>query len=370
MRPTRALIHRQNLLSNLDRLRGLVPAGTAVCAGVKANAYGHGAALVVPWLAEAGVGMFGVATVEEGVELRRLGIIQPVLLYGSLQPDELTEAVEADLDLFLWSREAIARAGQAAAGRGKPLRVHLKVDTGMGRVGCRPDEAEELAGRIINNLALEFTGLCTHLASSDGPGPLQPPAQLERFAEVRSALSARGWMPRYVHAANSGGVVSWPESRFNLIRPGLSLYGYPEPFLPVLELVTRVGYVKTAPKGTPLSYGSRYVTPQDGDVATLPVGYGDGYRRALTNRAPVLINDRVYRVSGTVCMDQILVDLGPGSGVKEGDPVVLFGPQDPLRRAQAPDAEDLAGLADTISYEILTGLSARVPRVTAATPRP
>lgn len=312
--------------------------------------------------------MFGVATVEEGREIRRLGLRQPVLLYGSLQPDEIAGALDADLDLFLWSRRAIDLVARTAAGRRDPVRVHLKVDTGMGRVGCLPAEAEDLAERIVKSLPLDFTGLCTHFASSDGDGPVQPPAQLALFDQVRSALAARGWTPRWVHAANSGGVLNWPGSQFNLVRPGLALYGYPAPFTPVMELVTRVGYVKTVPAGTPLSYGSRYRTPQDGDVATLPLGYADGYRRGLSNRAQVWIGDRLYPVSGTVCMDQFMVDLGPGSGVREGDLAVLFGPANPERTVAAPDAATLADLTGTISYELLTGISARVPRLPAAPP--
>lgn len=370
MRPTRALIHRRHLSANTSAIRGLLPRGTALCAAVKADAYGHSAALIVPWLVEEGVEAFGVATVEEGLQLRQAGVNKPLYLLGTLQPDELADALEADLDLFLWSRKAIETVAQAARGRSKPLRVHLKVDTGMGRVGCPPDQAEELAGAIVHSLPLEFTGVCTHLAASDGPGPLPVSVQLERFHLALAALKARGWTPRYIHAANSGGITAWPGSHFNLARPGILLYGYPPPpedeketFLPVMELVSRVGYVKTVPAGTTLSYGSRYTTDRETDVATIPAGYADGYRRSLTNRAPVWIADRLFRVSGTVCMDQFMVDLGPGSGVKAGDPVVLFGPPEAHRSAQPPTASDLADLTGTISYEILCGISGRVPRV-------
>lgn len=365
MRPTRAFIHRQNLVTNIANIRALCPPGTLLCAAVKANAYGHATSVVVPWMVEEGIEAFGVATVEEGVQLRSLGVVAPILLLGSLQPEEIGEAVEADLDLCVWTKPTIEVAIAAARGREKPLRVHLKVDTGMGRVGCRPDEAEDLAEQIVRALPLEFGGVCTHFASSDGPGPLLPDAQLAVFHEVLSILKARGWTPRTIHAANSGGISAWPSSHFNMVRPGISLYGYPPPphdqeghFRPVMELVSRVGFVKAVPAGTPLSYGSRYVTERPTEVATIPLGYADGYRRAFTNRAPVQIGDRLFRVSGTVCMDQFLVDVGPDSGIKTGDPVVLFGPQRP-----APTATDLGRLADTISYEIVCGVSARVPRI-------
>jgi alanine racemase len=165
MRPTRALIHRRNLSANLELIRSALPRGTALCAAVKADAYGHSAKLVVPWLRDEGVEALGIATVEEGLQLRRLGFDGSVYLLGTLQQEELAEAVDADFDLFVWTKEAVEAAASAARGRSRSLRVHLKVDTGMGRVGCRPEEAEALAEAIVRSLPLEFTGLCTHLAS-------------------------------------------------------------------------------------------------------------------------------------------------------------------------------------------------------------
>jgi len=366
MRPTLALVHRENLLFNLAALRRLVPPGTALCPAVKANAYGHGALEVAGLLGSAGIEAVCVATVDEGAQLRAAGFDRPILLLGTIQPDEIQGAIDADLDVFVWTREAVEALAQGARGRTTPLRVHLKVDTGMGRVGCRPDEAEGLAEAIVHAMPLEFTGICTHLAAADAPGPLGVPEQLARFDQAVEAVRARGWNPRFVHAANSGGVVGWPTTHFNLARPGIALYGYPpatpEPFRPVMELVSRVGFVKTVPPGTCLSYGSKYVTDRVTDVVTVPIGYADGYRRAFTNRAPVWIADRLFPVSGTVCMDQILVDVGPDSGIKAGDPVVLFGPPGAHRSVQPPTVADLAAIADTITYELLCGISARVPR--------
>ena len=369
MRPTRALIHTDHLRKNLESVRGFLPAGTALCPAVKADAYGHGAVETSRFLADQGVEAFGIATVGEGVLLRAAGITRPLLLLGTLQPEEIGEAVGAGLDFFVWTEDAVQALTRAAAGGSKPVRVHLKVDTGMGRVGCRPEDVERIAGAIIHSLPLELTGVCTHFAASDGPGPVGVPVQLARFNEALGSLKARGWTPRYIHAANSGGILAWPETHFNMARPGIVLYGYPAPaglpgqFLPVMELVSQVGYVKTVPSGTALSYGSKYTTDRTTDVATIPLGYADGYRRSFTNRAELLIGDRKFRVSGTVCMDQFLVDLGPDSGVKAGDPVVLFGPPVPGRESQPSTAADLADLAGTISYEILCGISARVPRV-------
>lgn len=365
MRPTRALIHRRHLLSNWEQIRGRLAPGTALCPAVKANAYGHGAVEVARLLAGAGADAFGVATVDEGRELRAAGIVQPILLFGTLQSDELCDAVEADLDLFVGSVAAVDAVARAAVGRSKPVRLHVKVDTGMGRVGCAPEEAEVVAGAIVHHLNLELTGLCTHLASSDGPGPVEPPAQLARFQQAVDTLKARGWQPRFVHASNSGAIASWPQAHFNLVRPGIALYGYgpdESQLTPVMELVSKVGQVRTVPGGTPLSYGSKYTTSRTTDVAVIPLGYADGYRRGFTNRAPLLVDGRPFTVSGTVCMDQFMVDLGPDSGVKVGAPVTLFGPA-PAAGAAPPSAEDLARLEGTISYEMLCGIAARVPRI-------
>jgi len=338
---------------------------TAICAAVKANAYGHGIEIVAPWLAAEGVEAFGAATVAEAVELRRLKITAPVFLLGSLQTDELAEAIDADVDFFVWSFDDMEALVQAARGRKKPARVHIKVDTGMGRVGCAPHETEELVRRVLHSLPLEWVGLCTHFASSDGEGLVTVAQQMTKFTEVLASISARGWTPRWIHAANSGAILTQPETYFNLVRPGIALYGYPHQeqaqFKPVMELVSKVGFVKTVPKGTSLSYGSRYQTTTDTDVATVPVGYGDGYRRIWSNRAEVWIGGRLHRVSGTVCMDQLLVDLGPQSGIRKGDPVVFFGPSTPNR--PIPTAQSLAELDGTISYEVLCGISARIPRV-------
>ena len=363
MRATRALIHRQHLFNNLTLIKDTLSPGTALCAAVKADAYGHGAVTVATLLKEAGVEAFGVATVEEALQLRAAGIGNPIFLFGTLQPDEIPGALEADMDLFVWSLKGVQALSTACRGRGHPLRVHLKVDTGMGRVGCRPEEAEDVAKAIVHALPLELAGVCTHFASSDGPSSLGVPEQLRRFEEVLGVLKARGWTPRYVHTANSGAIVGWPSTHFNLVRPGIVLYGYALGYVPVMELVSKVGFVKTVPKGTPLSYGSKYTTTQSTDVATIPLGYADGYRRAWSNQAPVWIDNRIHHVSGTVCMDQFMVDLGPNSKVKEGDPVVLFGPPSDQRSTPAPTAADLATLAGTISYEVLCGISARVPRI-------
>ncbi|MEI8094909.1 MAG: alanine racemase [Spirochaetales bacterium] len=374
IRATRALIHTSRLLNNLEVLRNHVGLGNKLCAAVKADAYGHGAVLIARRLKEAGVSHLGVATVEEGLELRRAGITGAILLYGALQDDEWADAVGCDLQPLVSSRSHVELLAEAGRQAGKVVPVHLKIDTGMGRLGCPPEVAGELAHSIVHNLHLEFEGLCTHFASSEAPGPISVARQLERFGVVLDELDSRGFEARYVHAANSGALLGQPDyrahaTRFNLARPGISLYGYPpdrdQPIAglrPVLELVSRVAHLKTVGAGTALSYGSRYITREKSDVATVPIGYADGYRRSFTNLASLLVGGRLYHVSGTVCMDQLLVDVGPDSGLSVGDEVVLLGEARP-GEPSPPDADDLAALAGTISYEILCGLARRVPRV-------
>lgn len=365
IRATRALVHSAQLLANLAFLRSQLNPGVGICAAVKADAYGHGAVLVSQVLVKAGIERLAVATLEEGLELRQAGIEVPILLYGALQDSEWPEAAEANLEPFVSSHHQVEVLGASARVKGKVVRVHLKVDTGMGRLGCAPDDAVDLAHSIVHSPWLELEGISTHFASSEAPGPVSVSRQFELFQQTLLELADRGFAGRFVHAANSGAVLGHAATHFNLVRPGISLYGYapagqplPAGLKPILKLVSQVAYLKTVPPGTPLSYGSKYVTSQTTDVATIPIGYADGYRRSLSNVAPVVIGGKTHHVSGTVCMDQILVDVGPDSGVKVGDEVVLLGGD-----AGAPTADDLARLAGTISYEVLCGLSRRIPRL-------
>ncbi len=363
MKPTRAVIHLQHLDHNLSVARQLAPQAR-ICAPVKANAYGHGAVEVARRLKELGVEALGVASPEEGHQLRLAGIKGPLLLFGAVNAGQISEALEADLQPFVFDAERIRAWGTLARATHKTVKVHLKVDTGMGRLGCPPEEAARLARQIVHEQGLELEGLCTHLASSDGPGPLSVPEQLERFNLARQALADEGLKPRLVHAANSGALIDWPEAHFDMVRPGIALYGYPSPaqkqpnpgFLPLLEWRSEVVFVKEVPAGTTISYGSKYVTKERTKIATIPVGYADGWRRSLTNSL-IRVGDEQARVVGTICMDQFMVDLGPTSLVKEGDPVVLLDPWTDTMNAQAR-----AGSAGTIPYEILCGISARVPR--------
>jgi len=367
VRATRATIDLAQLRANLRAVRRSVTAGghrVRVCLAIKAGAYGHGAVPVARAALQAGVSAFGVATVAEGVELRDAGITAPILLFSLPLPEETGEIVRARLTA-LCADAALGRdLARAAASAGRTAAVHLKIDTGMGRIGCSPDVAAELAQELRRQPALRLTGVCTHFALSSEADQEFSRAQLAAFNRAVTAIPDHRRL--VLHAANSGAVVGLPAAHLDLVRPGMIAYGYyPDaglrrtiPVRPVMELATRVVYLKRVPAGTGLSYGLTYRTAAATLIATLPVGYADGYPRLLSGRTEVLIRGRRYPVVGRICMDQCLVDLGPRPDVSRYDKAVLFGP-DPA----GPDAAELAAAAATIPYEITSRVAARVPRV-------
>ena len=368
MRATRATIDLAQLRANLRAvrrsLRGSGGHRVRICLAVKAAAYGHGAVPVARAALQAGVSAFGVATVAEGVELRDAGITAPILLFSLPLPEEAPEIVRARLTA-LCADAALGRDLARAAGRaGRTVAVHLKLDTGMGRIGCAPDAAAELAQELRRHPELRLTGVCTHFALADQADQDFTRTQLAAFNRAVATIPDHHRLLR--HTANSGAVAGVPAAHLDLVRPGIVAYGYypgehqprTVPVRPVMELATRVVYLKRVPAGTGLSYGLTYRTSAATLIATLPVGYADGYPRILSGRSEVLIRGRRYPVVGRICMDQCLVDLGPRTDVARYDRAVLFGP-DPA----GPDAAELAAAATTIPYEITSRIAARVPRV-------
>ena len=335
---------------------------------VKADAYGHGAVPVARAALEAGASWLGVALVEEGAALRRAGIDQPILVLSEPPPEAAGAVVAGRLTPVVYTEvgiEALAKA-VAEAPPDQPLPVHLKVDTGMHRVGCRPEDAIALADALGARPELVLEGICTHFAVADEPHRPETLTQLREFNALLDALDARGTRPPIVHAANSAALLAFPESRFDLVRVGIALYGVaPAPRLaesiplePVLSLRARVTYVKTLPVGTGLSYGLRYTLERTSRVATVPVGYADGVPRNLGIRGgDVLIGGRRHPIAGAVTMDQLMVDVGDAP-VEVGDEVVLLGAQGEDQIKAAEWAERLG----TIAYEIVTGIGPRVPR--------
>jgi alanine racemase len=345
-------------------VRLLLPERAELLAVVKADGYGHGDAACARAALEAGATWLGVATVEEGLGLRDRGITAAILALSELPPGSEKEALAAWLVPTVYTREGLAGLAEAAGAIGRPVGVHLKVDTGMHRVGLWPPEAAVGFAREILGSGLELTGLWTHFADSeeDPEGTLE---QLRRLLEVRDALAAEGISAAIVHAANTGAAISLPQTHLDLIRPGAGVYGV-DPgaglgpafgLRPALSWRSAVTMVKRLPAGERLSYGGRYTLEADATIATVAVGYEDGYPRSLGGRADVLIRGRRHRVAGTVTMDQVLVDCGDAP-VAPGDEVVLIGAQGDERIT----AEELAGHAGTIAREIVTGISERVPR--------
>ena len=369
MRATRARIHLGRLKANIGAIRSRIGPGPAICVPIKADAYGHGAVRVAVAAIRAGASHLAVASVQEGVELRESGIVAPVLLLSLPLPEELPDIVAHRMIPLVADEEFAREVAAASEAAGERTAVHLKIDTGMGRIGCRPEEAADLARSIAGMGALVLEGTSTHLAVADsmnGDDIAFTKTQLARFSGALLAIRQAGVDPGIAHAANSGGVALHPDSSFDMVRPGLLVYGYlpvpddpdPLPVQPVMELDTRIVFLKTVRKGESVSYGRAWTADRDTVIATLPVGYADGLARRLSGRLNALIGDRLYPVVGRICMDQCMVDLGPGSVIRRWDRAVLFGP-DP----RGPSAADLARELDTIPYEITCGINRRVPRV-------
>ena len=385
-RPAWAEVDLGAVRHNVAALRRVAGAAS-VCAVVKADGYGHGAVRVAKAALAAGATGLAVALVEEGVELREAGITGPVLLLSEPPPEAFDAVVAAGITPTICSVEGARRAGVAARTLGASLSVHVKVDTGMHRVGASEDEVGAIAAAIADDPILRLEGVWTHLAVADGEASEDRAftrRQLERFDGVLARLAAAGHRPPVVHAANSAGTIAWPASRYNLVRCGISLYGElpgpsasgalagpagtPDPagavggrrLRPVMTLHGRVSAVRELDAGERPSYGRLRPLPVRSVVATVPLGYADGLPRALFDAGyAVLIGGRRCPLAGMVTMDQIVVDCGPGSPVAPGDEVVLLGRQG----SEEVTAAEWADLLGTITYEVLCGIGPRVPRV-------
>ena len=376
MRPTYLEVNLSQLKQNLENIRKHVsPAKVLVV--LKANAYGHGVDGVAPFIAPF-ADYIGVAIVEEGIHLRKMGVATPILVMGGTLPEQLPDFFEYDLTLAASSLDLLTAAEQLAESTRKRLKVHLKVDTGMERLGVREYEAEPLIEKSMACSHLEIEGIFTHFANSetlesDGlPSAIsklidsrmvKASLQLERFEEVLSIYEKRSEPhPPIRHTANSGAALLLPESHYDMVRPGILFYGvYPAREIeknidvkPALTWKSKVAYSKVTLPGRAVSYGSLWQAEARTRIVTIPCGYADGYFRRMTNQARVLINGKSYPQVGRICMDQFMVNVGE-DGVSVGDEVILFG--------NGITAEELADWTGTNEYEVLTSISARVPRV-------
>jgi alanine racemase len=364
MRAARAEIDLGAVAANVRTLVDLVQPAE-VCAVVKADGYGHGAIAVSEAALAAGATWLGVALVEEGSVLRKNGVDAPILLLSQPRPDDVRTAIERDLRLTTYTPEGVD-AIAAAVRAGETARAHLKIDTGMNRVGCRPSDALALAKEIARHDSIELEGVYTHCAVADEPDNPFTDRQLDRFDEVVAELEAAGLRPPMLHAANSAAAIDHPRSRYDLVRIGIALYGIPPspalagrvPLRPVMSLSAEVSMVKRVPAGEGISYGLRHRFDRDTTVATVPIGYADGVPRGLPQRGgQVLIGGRRRAMAGVVTMDQLMVDCGDDD-ISIGDEVVLIGEQE----SEHITADEWADRMDTIAYEIVCGIGPRVPR--------
>ncbi|NMP23215.1 alanine racemase [Sulfobacillus harzensis] len=363
LRHTVVEINLEAIRANIAHFCDWVGDQVNVMAVVKADAYGHGAVEVARAALKGGAAWLGVAQAEEGVELREAHLDCPILVLGPSNPEQARLAVAHHLDLMVTSGPGWASVLEAAQG-GKRPRVHLKVDTGMGRVGVRPDTVvSEWLPRLTSG-KVQWQGLMSHLAASDEPDPESTQRQLAVFLDVLEAVRAKGVaFPPALHLANSAAALRYPGTHFNLVRVGIGMYGALDlegasELEPAMTISSAVSLVKRVPAGTPIGYGGSFVTNADATIATVPIGYADGYRRAFSNRAEALVSGVRCPVVGRVSMDQITILVPDGIPVEEGDRVVLLG----RMGDQHITIHDWADWADTISYEILTGISTRMTR--------
>ncbi|MCD4673449.1 MAG: alanine racemase [Anaerolineaceae bacterium] len=336
-----------------------------IMAVVKANAYGHGIEAVGKAVVEAGAAWCGVARIEEALALRHSGVTCPILDMGYTPPQRIPDAIAADISLTVDDPEVAVQYAQTARAAGKPLKCHLKVDTGMSRLGVSVQHAAEFIQWLHEQPDLVLEGVFTHFARADEPQAVTTEGQLSKFQRLVEEIEAAGLRPEWVHAANSAAGLYFPEARFDLVRSGIAIYGLqpsdqaplPDTFRPALSMKTRITHIRTLPAGQGISYGHRYQTRKPERVGSIAIGYADGFRRWDGNQ--VLLHGKSVPVLGTICMDQCVISLEDVPQAKAGDEVVLIGHQG----AAHISAEMLAQAWGTINYEVVCGMASRLPRL-------
>ncbi|PLX98708.1 MAG: alanine racemase [Desulfuromonas sp.] len=366
IRPTYAEINLSALRHNYRLLKAAAGEGTQLLAVVKADAYGHGAVVSARVLIEEGASLLAVAMVEEGIELRQAGIGLPILVMGAVSPGSEKAYIKHELAPYIFDPETAERLSRAYTAAGQVCHYHLKVDTGMGRIGIPLEDMEPTLHALSKLTNMRMAGLMTHFARADEPAEDLTDEQIGRFELVKEQVAKVGFEPRYIHAANSAGILTHQLPECNLARPGIALYGgWPSDHFkhldlcPAMSLRTRIVQLKIVPCGTGISYGHKFVTARETRIATLPIGYADGYSRLLTGRGEALIRGQRVPVVGTVCMDWIMLDVTDVDGVDVGDEVTLLGNDG---NGNVIRAEEWAEKIKTINYEVFCGISKRVPR--------
>ena len=363
-RPTRIVVDLDALSHNLHAIRAHV--GVPVMAIVKANAYGHGLVPVAHHLQAQGIKQLGVAFAEEALTLRRAGITVPVLVLGGILGRQVSQLIQHDLEITVSSLDKLRKVEAAAARLGRKAVIHLKIDTGMERIGVHSYSCAPFIEAAVASQWCVLKGVYSHLACADDPDSPMTLQQLERFQQACAHFDRIGAPMPIRHLANSGGVLHFPQTWLDMVRPGIMLYGVlPDPqarrsvaIRPALSLLSQVVYFKVVKAGSTVSYGATWAPQQDTHIVTVPIGYGDGYPRALSNCGEVLIRGQRHPIVGRLCMDQFMVDLGPQGSAYIEDDVVLIGQQG----AASLTVEDVAAWAQTIGYEILTRFNERIPR--------
>lgn len=374
LRRTWAQIDLDAAGENIKQIKARISPGTGLCATVKADCYGHGYEHMVAEMADAGADWFAVSNLPEALQLRRCGVSQPVLILGYTPPEYASVLALNDISQTVFSGSYADALSAAAAAAGVEVNVHVKIDTGMGRLGfffhdsAADDPALDAAAAACRLPGLRPEGIFTHFSCADcGDGEAFTRLQYELFLNAVRGLEARGVRFELRHCSNSAAILQYPEMRFDLVRAGIILYGlYPSadvaktvPLEPLMEVKTVISMIKTVPPGTPFSYGRTAQSDREMRVATVPIGYADGYPRALSNRAYMLVNGKRAPVVGNICMDQCMLDITGIPDVKEGQTVTVFGRD----HGACLPVETLAALTGTINYELICGLSRRVPRV-------
>lgn len=365
-RPTWAEVDLDAIRYNFAQSKKLIGKGTSMLVVVKGNAYGHGIFEISEALQDIGVDFLGVATLDEAILLRDRGIKTPILILGSVLPQELEPAIENDVTLTLCHMDLAKAIDKIASKLNKIARIHIKVDTGMGRIGVWHEEALDFTKDVTNFKNIYAEGIYTHFSVA-GRDKFFTTYQIDSFTSLLENLRQSGIEIPYRHAANSIATVNMKRSHLNLVRPGIIIYGmYPKKSFsrklnlkPALSLKTKIAFLKKTPAGRSISYGRTYITQKQTVIATLPIGYADGYGRILSNKAKVLVRGQRAPVVGKVTMDQTMVDVGHIEGVTLGDEVVLIGRQSDSEIK----CEELARIAGTIPYEIVCSITNRVPRI-------
>ncbi len=368
LRPTWAEVDLDSIAHNMREIRRVTSPSAEVMAVVKADAYGHGAVEVAQTALANGASRLAVSILDEALELRRAGFMVPILILGYTPDYQAETVVQHNITQAIYRLDTAQALSLAATNLGKKAKVHIKLDTGMGRLGVAPDHGGPdliTAMRRLPNLELE--GLFTHFAAADDADPGYTQRQFETYQGFVQRLEDRGIRVPIRHVANSAAILNFPEMHLDMVRVGISLYGYyPSPQVrhevslrPALSLKTQIGHLKTVPAGTGISYGVTHVTDKATTIATLPIGYADGLSRRLSNVGQVLVRGRFAPILGRVCMDQCMIDVGHIPDLSVGDDVIVFGQSQDQRWS----AEDIANQLGTISYEVLCAVARRVPRV-------